>query len=204
MNYLKVYCALIRKAESRKNLNVYTESHHVFPKSIFGKNNRIAKLTAREHFLAHLLLEKALRKRYGSKNRKTRSALHAVIYMGQKYKNSRLYAAARERFALQMSGKGAPKSKLTEKEVQVIRWYLYSQEKYTYITKENMAKFFLIKQCTIDQIIKKRTWKHVKNLKKLPRKYNYLPLLIKMGVTIEYIRHPTRIKTLINTVRIAH
>lgn len=58
MNYLKIYCNLIRKVEQRgytkkkaKELGVYVEGHHTFPKSIFGKNNRIVYLTGREHFL---------------------------------------------------------------------------------------------------------------------------------------------------------
>jgi len=37
MNYLKVYCNLIRKAENRTPPEGYTEKHHIFPKSIFGR-----------------------------------------------------------------------------------------------------------------------------------------------------------------------
>lgn len=48
MNYLKIYCNLIRKAENRTPPEVYTEKHHIFPVSIFGKNNRIVVLTARD------------------------------------------------------------------------------------------------------------------------------------------------------------
>ena len=65
MNYLRVYCNLIRKAEKRgynkkraKEHGLYVEGHHIFPVSIFGKNKRIVYLTAREHYIAHALLEK--------------------------------------------------------------------------------------------------------------------------------------------------
>jgi hypothetical protein len=41
---------------------VYTELHHVVPKSLGGNNNKdnLAELTAREHFIAHWLLTKML------------------------------------------------------------------------------------------------------------------------------------------------
>jgi hypothetical protein len=44
MNYLKHYCNLIRKAENRVPPEGYTEKHHTFPKSIFGKNNRVQNI----------------------------------------------------------------------------------------------------------------------------------------------------------------
>jgi hypothetical protein len=90
MNYLKHYCKLIRKAESRDLINGYTEKHHTFPKSIFGKNNRIVILTAREHYVAHALLEKICIKRYGLEHWKTKKMNKAHILMsGDKYNNGR-------------------------------------------------------------------------------------------------------------------
>ena len=106
MNYLKVYCNLIRKAEKRgynkKNVEMYVEGHHVFPRSLYGQttegNRRIVYLTAREHYIAHSLLEKAFIKRYGEKHPKTIKMTHAFLKMnhhksGDKeyYCNSRLY-----------------------------------------------------------------------------------------------------------------
>ena len=49
MNYLKVYCNLIRKAENRTTPEGYIEKHHTFPKSIFGNNKRIVVLAAKNH-----------------------------------------------------------------------------------------------------------------------------------------------------------
>jgi len=66
MNYLKVYCNLIRKAQQRQVVEGYTEKHHIFPVSIFGKNDKIVVLTGREHYITHALLEKICRKRYGN------------------------------------------------------------------------------------------------------------------------------------------
>jgi len=110
MNYLKVYCNLIRKAENRTLLDGYTEKHHTFPKSIFGKNNRIVVLTAREHYIAHALLEKICIKKYGLNHWKTKKMINAFWCMNsQKSKNtyikSHLYESSRLRRSILMSGK---------------------------------------------------------------------------------------------------
>lgn len=82
MNYLKIYISLIRKAEKRTHLDGYSEKHHVFPQSLFGKNNRIVVLTAREHYIAHRLLFKGFAKRYGTKHYSTIKMFHAYRMMG--------------------------------------------------------------------------------------------------------------------------
>lgn len=50
---------IIDRARSR-TLDSYTESHHIIPKSLGGDNssNNLVNLTAREHFICHLLLPK--------------------------------------------------------------------------------------------------------------------------------------------------
>jgi hypothetical protein len=100
MNYLKVYCNLIRKAQNRNIPEDYTERHHTFPISIFGKNNRVVVLTAREHYLAHALLEKICIKRYGVEHWKTKKMNFAHLSMksgNNRYYNSYLYESARNR-----------------------------------------------------------------------------------------------------------
>jgi hypothetical protein len=103
MNYLKVYCNFIRKAKNRIPPEGYTEKHHTFPKSIFGNNTRVVVLTAREHYIAHLLLWKICEKRYGSKNQKTIKMFYALWYMNNgskcnRYFNSKLYEMMRNNF----------------------------------------------------------------------------------------------------------
>lgn len=102
MNYLKVYCNLIRKAENRTPHEGYIEKHHIFPVSIFGKNDRTVILTAREHYIAHALLEKTFIKRYGLKDQRTIKMTHAHFMMKVsfgpcRYINSYLYEGARIR-----------------------------------------------------------------------------------------------------------
>ncbi len=56
-----------------------TEAHHIFPTSIFGKNNVTVNLTFREHFIAHFLLFKMYIKEYGAFNNWTRK-MYRVVY----------------------------------------------------------------------------------------------------------------------------
>ena len=60
MDYKKHYDKLIEKARSRTKPEGYTERHHIIPKCLGGIDDQtnIAVLTAREHFVAHLLLVK--------------------------------------------------------------------------------------------------------------------------------------------------
>jgi hypothetical protein len=121
MNYLKVYCNLIRKANNRTPPEGYTEKHHIFPKSIFGNNRRIVVLTAREHYIAHALLEKICIKRYGLKHWKTQKMITAFWCMNNQntkneYFNSYLYESSRIRYVDSQKGR-----KLTEEHKEKIR-----------------------------------------------------------------------------------
>lgn len=107
MDYLKVYCNLIRKAESRTPPEDYTEKHHIFPVSIYGKNDRIVILSGREHYIAHALLEKVCIQRYGLNHWKTykMSSAHSLMKDGRRYYNSYLYECARKRWGKMHSQK---------------------------------------------------------------------------------------------------
>lgn len=59
--YTSVYYNIINKAKSRIiAIDIYTERHHIIPKSLNGTNNstNLVILTAREHFVCHWLLTK--------------------------------------------------------------------------------------------------------------------------------------------------
>lgn len=62
MDYKKHYETLIERARFRK-LDCYTENHHIKPKCIGGDDskNNLVRLTAEEHYTAHLLLVKIYR-----------------------------------------------------------------------------------------------------------------------------------------------
>jgi len=140
MNYLRVYCNLIRKAEKRgytkkraKEQGLYVEGHHIFPVSIFGKNKRIVYLTAREHYIAHALLEKICISRYGLKHQRTHKMIWAHVMMIGKnkfvkeiYYNSYLYESARLRIS-EIKATDETKKKMS-KHRKKSKWWNNGQE----------------------------------------------------------------------------
>jgi len=61
--YSCYYYSIINRAKSRElSSDTYTESHHIIPKSLGGSDDssNFVKLTAREHFVCHLLLPRML------------------------------------------------------------------------------------------------------------------------------------------------
>lgn len=100
MNYRKHYIKLMRKAQERTlPPDTYVERHHVFPKSIFGKNKFLVKLTAREHYVAHHLLFNYFRKKCGECHQKTSMMGNAFWLMSHRFNypiSSRVYASVRE------------------------------------------------------------------------------------------------------------
>jgi len=114
MNYLKIYNNLIQKAQLRIAPNGYVEKHHILPKSLGGSDDlkNLVTLTAREHFLAHLLLAK----HYGG------TQWTAVVLFKTKkrtYLNSRLYEKAKteSRKALSLKKLGKKFSDETKKKM---------------------------------------------------------------------------------------
>jgi hypothetical protein len=99
MNYQRQYNLLIAKAQDCGMACGYTERHHIVPRSVGGTDDssNIVVLTAREHFIAHMLLAKM----YGG------SQWLSVIRMrgsqSQRYVNARLYAIARQQHAQHLS-----------------------------------------------------------------------------------------------------
>lgn len=111
--YIKWYLKLIRNALSRPPVICYYENHHIFPKSIFGQNNFIVALTAKEHFIAHLLLYKIFLIRYGKNKKQTQQMAAAFILMSNHKKQqigSRLYQQAKEILSFNMTGNKNPMS----------------------------------------------------------------------------------------------
>ena len=58
MDYQKIYSQLILRAKERKTVDGYKELHHIITKCVKGTDdvNNLVELTAKEHFVAHLLL----------------------------------------------------------------------------------------------------------------------------------------------------
>lgn len=112
MNYVNVYYQIIKNRLDNP-VEGYVERHHIVPKSEGGTDNddNIVALTAREHYICHLLLAKIYNdcKMYS-----------AVVFMQCKTKrhkrdfkfNSHLYAKLRKDFSRKI--RGIPKSDLAK------------------------------------------------------------------------------------------
>jgi len=103
--YLTWYENLVAKAKSRPLPNGYIEQHHVIPVCLGGDNTpeNIIALTAREHYIAHLLLWKMSMDK--KSHNKMTMALHVMVNgSGNKKQNrsylvpSRIYEANRKEY----------------------------------------------------------------------------------------------------------
>jgi len=123
MNYFAIYKALIQKAQNTVKTG-YVERHHIIPKSLGGTDvsDNLVFLTAREHFIAHRLLEKMYKGKM----------ISAIWFMCcdddiRRYKTtSRTYGYVREKVALQNSEdmKLYWKNNPERKEMQSKEWSL--------------------------------------------------------------------------------
>lgn len=101
MNYSKIYDDLITFAKNTNtSVDGYHEKHHILPRSMGGGNNmeNLVRLTPRQHFIAHRLLEKITK---GTNHH--HKMIKAVLMMAQnnmgKHKvNSHTYDTIRSRF----------------------------------------------------------------------------------------------------------
>lgn len=105
--YHKWYFNIIEKAKTRNTNDGYTESHHIIPKSMGGTNDKynLVKLTAREHFICHLLLVKFVT---GTFKRNMAFALNAMSNLSNKNQDrytpiSKLYAISRKLYSEEQS-----------------------------------------------------------------------------------------------------
>jgi hypothetical protein len=101
--YTTWYNSLINKAKDR-TITGYTEKHHIIPSSLGGTNDNdnIVKLTAREHFVCHLLLTKMTT---GNARYKMNFALHMLsnaknIGEGRYIPSGRIYEIVRKEYKL--------------------------------------------------------------------------------------------------------
>ncbi|AFN37507.1 homing endonuclease [Vibrio phage TCU_VP02_YC] len=93
MNYLKIYEQLVDKRKNEIPCG-YSEVHHIIPRCMGGSDDEsnLIRLTAREHFIAHVLLSKA----YPDNIRlKHASMMMHVSHNDKRYKSSLYYEIAK-------------------------------------------------------------------------------------------------------------
>ena len=104
--YKGLYFRIIQRASDRDNTNSYTELHHIIPKALGGDNSltNLVRLSAREHFICHLLLTKMVQGIYKQK------MFFALAMMTAKNKNqhrtykitARIYETIRKELSVSM------------------------------------------------------------------------------------------------------
>lgn len=129
MEYTSIYRSLVQRAklETIKGLRNtgYFEKHHILPKSIGGNNEKenLVKFTAKEHFIAHLLLTRIYPKGSTERN-KMIFALWRMANGKHKFKLcSRIYESLRKEFANATSKMNSKKQKGNKNSQYGKRWY---------------------------------------------------------------------------------
>ena len=108
--YSKYYFSIVTNAKSRDTPpNLYTERHHIIPKSLGGSNSQenLVRLTAKEHYLCHILLTKMV---VGLDRNKMAHAAWRMICTANRHQdrhkaNSRTYAMVRALYIEQVTGR---------------------------------------------------------------------------------------------------
>lgn len=104
--YTRWYYSIVTSANSRTPTG-YTEKHHIIPKSCGGDNSKdnLVALTAKEHFICHLLLTKAVSTEFRFKMVYAFHGLKAKQPKQVRYKSNleitvKLYQTLREELSL--------------------------------------------------------------------------------------------------------
>lgn len=111
--YTRWYYSIVQRAQTRVlSDNTYTEKHHIIPRSLGGNNSQenLVRLTAREHFVCHLLL---IRMTDGKNKRSMCYAAWQMTHVNGRPRHkacSRTYAYLRK--ALSESYTGVPKTSI--------------------------------------------------------------------------------------------
>lgn len=118
--YTNWYYSLVNQAKIRNIDLEYSEKHHIIPKCLGGSSNKdnLVKFTAREHFVAHLLLTRMLN---GPAKRKMIFALFRMTSGNNKQQrynlNNRSYEIIKKKMREEIKAQNAGKW-LTEEQQQ--------------------------------------------------------------------------------------
>jgi hypothetical protein len=141
MNYQKIYNQIIERAKNRQ-LEGYKEKHHIIPKCLGGNNDKdnLIELTAREHFLCHMLLCEI----YPSSDKLLYSLWLMIIGKNRqntllKYTpSSRIYEQTRLEFINKIKGKKM--SLETKEKIKKIKSNINMSEFYTKEVRKKMSE----------------------------------------------------------------
>lgn len=103
MNYNKIYDLVIQKRK-QNSFEGYTECHHIKPRSLGGTDTKenLVDLSAREHFICHLLLTKMYPEGSVEWIKMTKAFMCMLVRHSdnqKRYLNSRWYSFYKEKFS---------------------------------------------------------------------------------------------------------
>ena len=163
MDYQVIYNRIIERAKNRQIIG-YNEKHHVIPKCLGGNDDKenLVELTAKEHFLCHMLLCEIY-----PKNDKLKYALFLMSIGKRKKKefsyniSGRTYERIKVEWQTKIRGKSKPKGFMSEELKQKISQSNkgVSRNKGTKFTEETKQKISKAKKG------KSLSEQHVVNLK---------------------------------------
>ena len=109
MKYEKIYSQIIERAKYRV-LEGYKETHHITPRCMGGADEKdnLVDLTAREHFICHLLLTRIHPKHKGLRLAIWNMCNANRSYQGRYKPNSRLYEMIRTEYRKHIKGENHP------------------------------------------------------------------------------------------------
>lgn len=103
MNYLKVYNNIIFYRKNNQLCDEYKECHHIIPRSLGGNNNdeNLVNLSAKEHFVCHLLLTKIYKNDLLSYKKMIKAfmMMRCSTKTQKRYISSKIYAKLKNEFS---------------------------------------------------------------------------------------------------------
>lgn len=165
MDYQRIYNQIIERAKTRQ-LNSYKEKHHIIPKCIGGLDikENIIELTAREHFISHMLLCEIY-----PKENKLKHALFLMAIGKQKIKektyviNSRLYERLKTEFSQMLTGK--PQTQTTKNKKSKSMVEAWSKKTNVEMSEIGKKRWITRKANGTDQILPEHAEKISQSLK---------------------------------------
>ena len=109
MNYERIYNQIIERAKNRILVG-YKETHHIIPRCMGGTNEKdnLVDLTAREHFMCHLLLTRIHPTHKGLRLAIWNMCNTKRSYQGRYKPNGRLYEMIRTEYREHIKGENHP------------------------------------------------------------------------------------------------
>lgn len=154
MNYYKIYKQFIDDRKTHKTQSSYYEIHHILPRALGGKDDiiNLVKLTAREHYFAHMLLAKIYQ------NTKYESLMACPLLFFKRCMTSRIYGYVRENWS------NAARNRSPEEKKKILERRLQ-----TNTNKSQKEKDLIFKHASIAQ---RNVWRSLTNEQRKQRNKN--------------------------------